>query len=825
MTEKDNDSSSKSHVLFEKIPAELRVRKQWVLWGWRNNEGGKKTKVPKTLGKRGIIAAKSNDPASWLSFEETKAAYTEKPETFAGLMMALTAEDPYVFIDLDNAVDSEGHIKPWAQEITDQFRSYTELSVSGTGVHIIGQGKKDKKWLKSANAKSKLCRTTYQDGEVEVYDDKRFVIFTGQTVPPERPITDSQTGLDWLINNVFATKTDIAQRASSRRLKNEILLESDDQLLEHALAKDKKFRRLFSGDGSAYPSQSEADLALCSKIRFWWRVPDTGDRAVIDRIYRLGEFYQQGREKWDREDYREATISKSLEGTASRSSRYQSSRGIDYRIDVDPDQPLELESSLTVSQNLPKTDEHLAQVFCELHGANVLWCDKWRKWLIWGGQKWDIDDKLAVNLKARDVASFFLKKADGAEADHDRKSFIDLARYAAAHNRQTAFLNLAKTQLAVLPEDLDASPTLLNTPAGTVDLSTAELQPHNRQDLITKMTTASLENLAAEPVRWNRFLAEIFQDNTDLIEFIQRSVGYAMTGEIRENVLFILHGDGANGKSTLIETVTHIWGDYAKPAAPDLLLRKRSESHPTGVADLMGARFVSSVEADDGKKLNEAVVKRLTGRDTIKARFMAQDFFQFEPSHKLFLAVNHKPEVEGRDQGIWRRIRLIPFEVEIAEDKQDAKLLDKLLQEGEAILAWAIRGCLDWQKEGLGIPAAVKDASQAYREESDVIGRFFDDCCILESGHQTQASLLYQAFRNWCERNGEKGYAANKFGAMVSKEKQLDRIRTRIDKKSCYVWKGIGVVSDLEYSGETSFKSMTPPSNSVRDEILAIQME
>jgi putative DNA primase/helicase len=339
------------------------------------------------------------------------------------------------------------------------------------------------------------------------------------------------------------------------------------------------------------------------------------------------------------------------------------------------------------------------------------------------------------------------------------------------------------------------------------------------------MTTASLENLAAEPVRWNRFLAEIFQDNTELIEFIQRSVGYAMTGEIRENVLFILHGDGANGKSTLIETVTHILGDYAKPAAPDLLLRKRSESHPTGVADLMGARFVSSVEADDGKKLSEAVVKRLTGRDTIKARFMAQDFFEFEPSHKLFLAVNHKPEVEGQDQGIWRRIRLIPFEVEIPEEKQDTKLLDKLLQEGEEILAWAIRGCLAWQNDGLGLPVAVKEASQAYREESDVIGRFFDDCCILESGHQTQASVLYQAFRNWCERNGEKGYAANKFGGLIGKEKQLEKIRTRIDKKSCYVWKGIGVLSHLEHNQETSFESTTRTSNPVIDEILGIQLE
>ena len=158
-----------------------------------------------------------------------------------------------------------------------------------------------------------------------------------------------------------------------------------------------------------------------------------------------------------------------------------------------------------------------------------------------------------------------------------------------------------------------------------------------------------------------------------------------------------------------------------------------------------------------------------------------------------------------------RRIRLIPFEVEIAEDKQDAKLLDKLLQEGEAILAWAIRGCLSWQNDGLGLPVAVKEASQAYKEESDVIGRFFDDCCILESGHQTQASVLYQAFRNWCERNGEKGYAANKFGGLIGKEKQLERIRTRIDKKSCYVWKGIGVLSHLEHHQETSLKVRHTP--------------
>ena len=259
------------------------------------------------------------------------------------------------------------------------------MSVSGKGLHIIGQGKKDAKWLKYPTSKSKFCRTAYQDGEVEVYDHLRFAIFTGEVLEPEHPISDSQAALDWLLQNIFATKTNEGPRAVSPNVKTEILLESDEQILKRALAHDKKFSQLFSGDCSAYPSQSEADLALCSKIGFWWKVPHTGDRAVIDRIYRRGQFYQRGRVKWDREDYRQATIDKVLEGTASRSSGDRPAKGLDYNLNVDPNQPLELTSSLSVSQNLPKTDEHLANVFCHLHGQNVLWCEKWRKWLVWTG--------------------------------------------------------------------------------------------------------------------------------------------------------------------------------------------------------------------------------------------------------------------------------------------------------------------------------------------------------------------------------------------------------------------------------------------------------
>jgi len=209
-----------------------------------------------------------------------------------------------------------------------------------------------------------------------------------------------------------------------------------------------------------------------------------------------------------------------------------------------------------------------------------------------------------------------------------------------------AFLSLVKAQVGVSPDELGVNPMLLNTPTGTIDLDTGEVRPHDQADKITKITNASYGDRDSECPRWIQFLKEILAGG-DTIDFMQRAIGYALTGEIRQNVLFILYGDGANGKSTLVETVMHALGDYAKSAAPDLLLQRRNESHPTGVADLMSARFVSSVEVDDGRKLNEAQVKRLTGRDIVKSRFMKRDFFEFKPSHKLFMA----DSLRGGDSG------------------------------------------------------------------------------------------------------------------------------------------------------------------------------
>ena len=244
-------------------------------------------------------------------------------------------------------------------------------------------------------------------------------------------------------------------------------------------------------------------------------------------------------------------------------------------------------------------------MFINLHGDDVFWCQLWGKWLIWDGRRWKVDDKLLVNNLARGVNKHFLQRASKEVDPKTQNLLIDYARSAAAATRMNAFLSLVKAQVGVSPDELDANSMLLNTPTGTVDLTTGEVREHERKDKITRITKAPCENLDVTCPRWTLFLREILSGDSETIDFMQRAIGYALTGEIRENVLFIMHGDGANGKTTLVETVMHVLGDYAKSAAPDLLLQRRNESHPTGVADLMGARFVSSVEVDDGRRLNE----------------------------------------------------------------------------------------------------------------------------------------------------------------------------------------------------------------------------
>ena len=813
----NNISMAKNQAIigFEAVPDELKRLDQWVLWRY-GKKGGKPSKIPYDAGKQ--QRASITDSNTWCSFSTACHLFAENSQKYEGIGFVLSADDPYVGIDFDDCLE-DGELKPWARELVKLvFPTYTEISPSGNGI---------KMWLRAEKNRPEN-RTSVDDGGIEIYNQGRYFTVTGKLLGEATTVAQDQAGLDQLMQKVWGNpkpKTTPQRKPQARNL--------DDSTLLDIAMKDDKFSPLWFGNWESntdsyntnYPSQSEADLALCAKLAFYWG----RDFNAIDRMFRQSGLY---RPKWDRDDYRLMTMDKALEGVESRDFTRGSLVFDNER--ESPDELLESNSVFPVGENLPKTDEHFAEEFIHLHGKDVLWCQIWGKWLVWDGQRWEVDDKLQVNNLARGVNKHFLERASKEDDPKTQNLLIDYARSAAAATRMNAFLSLVKAQVGVSPDELDADLMLLNTPVGTVDLTTGEIKAHERKDKITRITKASCENLDVTCPRWTLFLREILSGDSETIDFMQRAIGYALTGEIRENVLFIMHGDGANGKTTLVETVMHVLGDYAKSAAPDLLLQRRNESHPTGVADLMGARFVSSVEVDDGRRLNESLVKRLTGRDTIKARFMRQDFFDFIPSHKLFLAVNHRPEIQGTDKGIWRRIRLVPFEVEIAEEKQDPKLLDKLIEEAPGILAWAVSGCLKWQQSGLGMPSAVKEASQAYREESDVVGRFIDECCQIDESYKITKRELYDFYKEWCEKNGERHQTSKKFGGLIKKRRQFNEKRGRVDDKVVRFWVGLKLADDAfddegvldfgntmessESKGSDTFSEQTLPSDHVRQE-------
>ncbi|MFN3763256.1 MAG: phage/plasmid primase, P4 family, partial [Anaerolineae bacterium] len=325
---------------------------------------------------------------------------------------------------------------------------------------------------------------------------------------------------------------------------------------------------------------------------------------------------------------------------------------------------------------------------------------------------------------------------------------------------------------------------------GTIDLRSGELRPHNPDDLITKIAPVDYIPDAQAPT-WEAFLHRIMDGNERLIAFLQRAVGYSLTGDTSERVLFILYGTGANGKTTFLETLRALLGDYGIQAPADTLLVGRENAVPNDIARLRGARFIAVSEISEGRRLAEVLVKSLTGRDTITARFLYSEFFEFRPEGKIWLATNHKPIIRGTDKAIWDRIRLIPFTVTIPEAEQDKHLVEKLKRELPGILAWAVRGCLEWQTSGLGVPEEVRSATEAYRAEMDVIGAFIADRCILSAGARVKAGDLYEAYRKWCEENKEEPLNKIAFGLRLA-ERGLVSER---DMHARY-WRGIGLLTD-----------------------------
>jgi putative DNA primase/helicase len=333
---------------------------------------------------------------------------------------------------------------------------------------------------------------------------------------------------------------------------------------------------------------------------------------------------------------------------------------------------------------------------------------------------------------------------------------------------------------------LDNTPWLLNCENGTIDLKTGDLREHRREDLLTKIIPVEYDPSAKSPM-WFAFLLRIMQGNEKVIRFLQKAAGYSLTGSVREQCFFLCYGTGANGKTVFLRTLLNVIGDYGKPVDPDLLLARAGETHPTKYANLVGVRLAVALETEEGKRMNEVITKWLTGGDKLSARFMRQDFFEFEPIHKIWIATNHKPIIRGTDIAIWRRVRLIPFNVTIPEEEQDQELIEKLRTELPGILNWLVGGCLAWQHEKLESPKEVKEATESYRDEMNTLGMFLTEMCVIKPGLKVKASDLHREYESWCSENGEDPISKRSLGIRLS-ESGFTRRR---DNGSW--WLGIGL--------------------------------
>jgi len=317
-------------------------------------------------------------------------------------------------------------------------------------------------------------------------------------------------------------------------------------------------------------------------------------------------------------------------------------------------------------------------------------------------------------------------------------------------------------------DEIDADPWLLVVENGTLDLRTGTLREGRREDMITKMAPVKFDPEAKCPT-WERFLMRIMGNNMALIDFLQKAVGYSLTGDTREQCLMLLYGDGFNGKSTFINAISALLGEYAAGTPTESLMAKQGDSGINNdIARLKGARFVSAIETEDGKRFSESLIKQLTGGDRVVARFLHKEFFEFMPVFKLWLAVNHKPGIRGTDYAIWRRIRMVPFTVQIPETEREGDLGDRLKDELSGILNWALDGLALWLETGLKPPEEVKIATQEYRSEMDTLGKFLEECCILSDKFEVSTKSLYEAYKAWCEASGEYKITKKMLGIRLS---------------------------------------------------------
>lgn len=747
---------------YASIPDEMKQYPNWICWkavpDERSHSGIRKIPIDAKTGK----AASSTGKDTWSDFDTAVSAASR----YSGIAFVFT-DSPYFGVDLDDMPEDIEDFKNGGSsnriaEFVHTLKSYAEYSQSGNGIHIICRGSLPPGRRKSA--------------KYEMYETGRYFIMTGSLCGGYTDIADCTVSVKPLHEKYLGGGREPKPRVPAVSVALPV-----NEIIEKALnAKNgDKFARLYSGDISEYGSQSEADMALCNLLAFW----TCCDGEKMDAIFRTSGLM---REKWDRRQsgttYGAITIAKAVAecGSTYSPTEHYSQTIAATKSDSKPD-PAPAEKTTEV-KHYSLDDMGNAARFVDFYGADIRYSYTDKRWLYYDGRKWCTDlNGTAERLADCAVGAMRAEaKAYIAEFGEDgdmTKAFQKHMKQSRSHKAKENMLKEVRHSVPIMPVQLDRYKMALNTPSGLLNLKSGELYEHKAEYYLTKITNVEYSENADCP-RWQSFLGEIFGGDLDLIRYVQKAVGYTLTGSTREQCAFFLYGTGRNGKSTFLDIIRDILGDYATNVQPETLMVKSNTSSTinSDIARLKGARLVTSVEPNEGVRINEGLLKQLTGDDPVTARKLYSEEFEFKPEFKLWMATNHKPIIRGTDTGIWRRIHMIPFTVQIPEEQIDKNLRHKLKSELTGIFKWCLDGCLLWQREGLKMPLAVLESVREYRREMDVISAFIEDRCELSGA--VQASVLYACYAQWAQDNNEYCMSATKFSVELAKRFERVRVKT-----------------------------------------------
>ncbi|PGT52315.1 DNA primase [Bacillus cereus] len=728
---------------FNEIPAELKALPQWILWKFET-QNGKQTKVPcQVTGEM----AQANNRRTWSTFATAVKFYLEGD--YDGIGFVFSRQDNYIGIDIDKCV-VDGKTNAFSTEIIDTLDSYTEFSPSMKGIHIIIKGSLPQSVLGTGRKNTKHG--------LEIYSYGRFFTFTGNR-ENSNDVYDRTDELAEVFEQYF-DDSDIQGRVNLAEFEKDEIKISNEALWDRMFRSKNgdKIRSLFNGN-LINGDHSGSDQALCNHLAFW-----TGNSVPrMDAMFRETSLI---RDKWDvihfsdtNETYGERTIGVAISST-STTILDNKQQFEEFSFDFIN------EDAAEVVEDKPKKKFRLTELgnaerIAYEYGHVIKFVND-IGWYIWDGKRWRIDNKKEIERITAKVLRGLNKSEDESEM-----------KWARMCERRNVRMNSIKDLMPLVPgerAEFDKHKYLLNVENGIVDLKTGKLQQHDRELRLTKITNITFDENAKCPT-WLTFLDQIFLGDKALIEYMQRLIGYSLTGDISEQIMMFLVGGGSNGKSTFINIIKDIMGDYGKQAKSDTFIKKKESGANNDIARLVGSRFVSAIESEEGEKLADSFVKQITGGEPVLARFLRQEFFEFIPEFKVFFTTNHKPIIGGLDEGIWRRVKLIPFNLNLPAHKRDKRLPEKLSLEMPGILNWAIEGCMKWQQDGLKEPKVVAEATGKYKDDMDILAPFLDEVCYVDERENEsimiEAKELYNVYERWCFNSGERSLGNRSFYRML----------------------------------------------------------